>query len=589
MRGLRILLVAPPLAAPFMPSLAVEQLAAVARAEGHRVRTLHGPLWQPAVLPDDIIDEMAAPGVFAPGYYGIDPVAYVGELVDAVARDASGRPVAGPRQHRRYTARYLHAVREAEACVRTLVRAVPEPAPDVVGFSVAFDTQKVPAAAIARALRARGVPGLFVVGGTGMAGEMGPAFLAQFAEFDVAVQGDADPAWPMLLERVRARRPVHDVPGCVSRRGDLLVTTPGVPGGGARPAVVPDYTSYLADKRDSPYRDSAFLAPVWTAGQPAARIGELHHRFRPDVVYCTDDEVPAGRLESVGAGPRPPVFCATSGGLSRQALAGLARAGVAWVQPDIDTLAAPALPSVSYLKWARAYGMAVSYDIRTGTPGETAGQLREMAALVPLLAHLPPPQGRTQLRLERFSDYFDRPEEFGIHGVRPFATQRVLYRCEDSRLLRLCHRLDYRVRAGAQDEEYLRARDRLDAALAGWVADHHAGATLSLHRVGHAVIVGQSLGGLEPGFDIVNEPDDVLLLSTCAEPTTLQYLAHMHAARLEELRAAARRLRDQRLMLVDGDTALALPVPGGAAHAVACCRARSTAGAGLPSRPCRGR
>lgn len=61
------------------------------------------------------------------------------------------------------------------------------------------------------------------------------------------------------------------------------------------------------------------------------------------------------------------------------------------------------------------------WNLLTGIPGETRQDYEATLALLPFLEHLEPPKGWGKIRIDRYSPYFDRPEEHGIRNVRPFA------------------------------------------------------------------------------------------------------------------------------------------------------------------------
>jgi magnesium-protoporphyrin IX monomethyl ester (oxidative) cyclase len=128
------------------------------------------------------------------------------------------------------------------------------------------------------------------------------------------------------------------------------------------------------------------------------------------------------------------LFYETKANLKREHVAQLARSGVRWIQPGIESLhdeilrhinkGSTALTNVQLLKWTREFGVRVSWNFLSGFPGEKDEWYAEMASWLPLIAHLQPPQEQspnprwtwrvTQIRYERFSPYHVRPADFGL-------------------------------------------------------------------------------------------------------------------------------------------------------------------------------
>ena len=71
------------------------------------------------------------------------------------------------------------------------------------------------------------------------------------------------------------------------------------------------------------------------------------------------------------------------------------------------------------LRYARALGIDVGWNLLGGFPGDRREDYEEMVALLPAIVHLQPPEGFGMLRLDRFSPYYTSPEQYGIRNVRP--------------------------------------------------------------------------------------------------------------------------------------------------------------------------
>ncbi|ONI85380.1 hypothetical protein ALI144C_13950 [Actinosynnema sp. ALI-1.44] len=606
MGDLSICLVSPPLCEPGVPNLAIEELADRARRMGHRADTVHAALLQPTVFRDDLIHGIGAQACFTPHYFDVDVNSFVERLVDAVYADFSRRDRVRADARQDIVDKFFFGVIEAERCLERMLAAVPAGQFDVIGLSVGFDSQKVPAAAFARALRRRGDSATIVVGGTGTDDAMGPALLERFPEFDLVLQGEVDDSWPLLLSRLSAGAGTADVPGLVHRAGDAVVTVPEAPVSRSFTDVrVPDYSSFLAQRAASEYTTGNMCLLVETsrgcwwgrkhhctfcgirsvddeyrAREPedaAAIFSELYDRYQPDLLYCTDAIVAATYQETVwpalrdarAAGRDWRIFYETKSNMRRREIARMASAGILRVQPGIESFSTEclalmdkgttALQQIAYLKWAHAYGVTVNYGIISGMPGETPDALREMTRLAARLHHLPPPADVNRLALHRFSPHFRSPEKFGITGVRPFHTQRMIYQCSSPLLDRLCYQLDFTV-PDQQTDEYEQARDELVEALQVWREAFLAGAGLWMRAEGGLRIVGRTTSATDLGVEVIDDPLEVLVLDGCAERRSLSRLGERVDADEQRVVRAAARLEERGLLVREGMQALSLPI-----------------------------
>lgn len=610
-RALSIVLVSPPLCEPGVPNAAIEQLAVLARGRGHRVTTLHGALLQTRHFRDDLIHGLGAQACFTPLYFDLDASVYAEEVVDAIYEDFAQRDRVKADSRETIIDKFFFGVFEAERTVERVLDQIPLGC-DVIGLSIGFDSQKLPAAVLARRLRARGETATIVAGGTGTDDVMGPALLERFPELDLVLQGEADESWPLLLDRLSVvgrsgdGDGLGDVPGLVHRRAGAIVSVQERPPTTAFFDVrVPDYGAFIEQRSRSEHNRGKLCLLVETSRgcwwgkkhhctfcgirsvdeeyrhrdpADAARVlVELYDRYRPDLLYCTDAIVPATyhatawpALHRARADGRDwLIFYETKSNLKRRELARMAAAGILRVQPGIESFStrcleamdkgATGIQQLSYVKWAHAYGVAVSYGIISGMPPERPEDLREMAALAAKLWHLPPPADVNRLALHRFSPHFRDPGAYGIEDVRPFRTQHLIYRCERPLLDRLCYQLDFRVPAH-QSDEHERARDELVDAVEAWRQAFLAGAGLWIRSEGDIRVVGRSRSAVDLEVEVIEDPTEVLVLDGCAERRSVPRLATAGGMPIDALWAGVRRLEERGLVVVEGDEALALPI-----------------------------
>ena len=135
--------------------------------------------------------------------------------------------------------------------------------------------------------------------------------------------------------------------------------------------------------------------------------------------------------------------------LSKDQLRLLADAGIRRLEVGIESLSTPvlrlmrkgttALKCVQFLKWARELGIEVIWNVLWGFPGEDPREYQKMADMVPLLAHLQPPNSVGSFRLDRFSPAFEDPDGFGLAAIRPYPSYGYVYDLPEEALAGLAY------------------------------------------------------------------------------------------------------------------------------------------------------
>ncbi|MGN6107546.1 MAG: RiPP maturation radical SAM C-methyltransferase [Kofleriaceae bacterium] len=115
----------------------------------------------------------------------------------------------------------------------------------------------------------------------------------------------------------------------------------------------------------------------------------------------------------------------------------LVEAGVREIQPGIEALSTgllklmrkgtTAAQNIALLRFARATGLRLHWNLLVGFPNDEVSFYEETLELLPLLQHLQPPHPPCPVVFDRFSPYFDHPEQFGIRELRPFWFYRDVF------------------------------------------------------------------------------------------------------------------------------------------------------------------
>ena len=99
----------------------------------------------------------------------------------------------------------------------------------------------------------------------------------------------------------------------------------------------------------------------------------------------------------------------------------------------------------------------------TGFPGETEADYLEQAELIPFLHHLQPPSASGELRLDRFSPYFDRPPPT-FSDIAPFRAYSLVYPAGDVDLRKIAYYFSHTNLEPVSDE----AQQALRQAMEQW-------------------------------------------------------------------------------------------------------------------------
>ncbi|MEW2512471.1 RiPP maturation radical SAM C-methyltransferase [Streptomyces sp. NPDC046870] len=498
-----------------LPSLQLGLLQRIVRRArpGDEVGEFHGSLrWAEFLLensggrlrPGDYV-EVGSDAIF----HGLGDWVFSGVLYDdpgwgearlkeyAADRDV---PVGTALAMRPYAAGFI------DACAAEILAA----GPDVVGFTSTF-MQNVPSLALARALKRRH-PGVTVVlGGSNCDGPMGHALHRNHPFVDHVVRGEAEYAFPALLDHLEARTAPADVPGLcwwdgtVSRANTETRRT-------VAPADIPspDYDQWQAALDASPVQEHIHPKLV-VEGARGCWWGEKHHctfcglngtamafRAKPGERLWTEIDrlVRRHRLLDVvtvdniidmayfrdflprlaGSGWDLRLHYEVKSNLTPAQLALLGDAGAVHIQPGIESLGSRVLDlmdkgvtgarNVRTLRECENHALTCSWNLLYGFPGETADDYTPVIDQLPALVHLQPPSGAHRIQLERFSPHFTDPG-LGFGERRPAAMYQHVYDLPEHELADLVYLFDTEPAGIAGPVER-----RLKEAVADWRAGH---------------------------------------------------------------------------------------------------------------------
>ncbi|MEY4547037.1 MAG: hypothetical protein RL685_3232 [Pseudomonadota bacterium] len=344
---------------------------------------------------------------------------------------------------------------------------------DVVGFTSTFE-QTVAAAALARRIRAIHPEVRIIFGGANLDGDMGKEVVRTFPVIDYGVSGEADTAFPALLHAIERGEP-SDIPGVIWRKdGQVIANPPSAPLNTMDELPIPEYDEYFERARlldvlppggarevTLPFESSrgcwwgakhhcTFCGLNGTtmkfrAKSPervATELATMSRRYRSFRFEAVDNIMDHRYIKTLlpklaAADTTYTLFYEIKSNVGRDELRLMRQAGIERVQPGIESLSTAVLrlmrkgvrasQNVNMMRWARYYGIGVSWNLIFGFPGEQLVEYERQAKLLPLLVHLDPPGGCGPVWLERFSPLYRERDKFPATRVAPEESYRYVY------------------------------------------------------------------------------------------------------------------------------------------------------------------
>ena len=614
-RPLEILLVSMPWRETNLPNAGLGLLKAVLNEAGHRAEVLDANLIVEAEL-GPVYHELAQYTIsevaFTPLVFDHYPAARAGELLaEHVRRMTQKRPgeTGSPEGKDALSDLARGLPGRLDTVVDQLIAAVDWGSYDVIGMSTTFN-QTMASAVLARRLRERFPQLLLIVGGAACDGPMGRAMLEIFPWYDATCVGRAEASITTLCEALARGQRDGSVPGTVVRRGDELfeaaLPAPRVP---LDSLPIPDYEDFFALGKRVGWHVSQPAVPMeaslgcwWgqknlctfcglnantlsfsqkSPERALREIRELGRRYAVDRIDFTDNILPLDYYDTVvpalaelaKTGERYEFFVEIKTNVKDRAqLRSLREAGFRFFQPGIESFSDgildlmkkgnTALSQVQFLKWCDELRLGCIYNIIYSNPGETPEDYEAMSRLLPSLAHITPPVGDPYMQLQRFSPYFERPEQSGIHNVRPASAFCEIFPGVSEEVLgRLVYFFDY-DHPDVDAPPLRAARRKVQALVARWKAVHQPELCTYTSGPGWVRIDDQRegawFGTQKRSFFTLRGAQAALFLHLDQQRSPEQAAATLGISATEVL-SMLEWLVQRRLVAFDGRKALALP------------------------------
>jgi len=475
------LLVVPPLAHLTWPALGAHVLQACGREAGFRVSILYmSALYAERVGPVPYAGLCNAPvhwllgeRLFARSAHDAPPLGFrtsdffapverhnarVERVADGYVdhlSDSSGVPVEGG-EHRYTRDDLLRWEDQATVLVQRLAAAIAARRYPIVGATTTFDQTSAGIALLQR-VKADCPDTVTVMGGANCEGAMAEGIRSLSGAVDHVFSGESEGTFVAFLRAHRAGTPpeapvIHGTP---CRDLDVLPTPSFADWFEQLPLALGDTPTWvlyetsrgcwwgakqhctfcglddagMAFREKSPDRVVRDLRAILEEA-PTHRVcmtdNIMPHRYHGSLVPRLPADLPGIR-----------VFYEEKANLTLAQVKGLFDAGCRSIQPGIEALDSDLLrlmrkgllarQNVALLRYARAVGMLLKWNLLWGFPGDDAGSYRRTLDLLPLLRHLNPPQALAHLHLDRFSPYFEHPGDHGLTDLRPLEGYRDVF------------------------------------------------------------------------------------------------------------------------------------------------------------------
>jgi len=269
---------------------------------------------------------------------------------------------------------------------------------------------------------------------------------------------------------------------------------------------LPDYDEYFQRLADSPVSEELGAAGItyesargcwWGAkhhctfcglngstmnfrSKPAERVFEelytLSKRYRSLCFIVVDNIIDMNHVKELlpmvrGCDIDFSFYYETKANLKKHEMRLLSDAGVRTIQPGIESLSTPilklmrkgttALQNVRFLKWCAEMGITPDWNLLYGFPGEPPEEYERMAQAMPSLTHLTPPCSVHPICINRFSPYYNTPEEFGIQLEGPKLWYRFLHEADEDGLNNLAYFFEHSYDDGRDPGDYVQELRRV--------------------------------------------------------------------------------------------------------------------------------
>jgi len=364
------------------------------------------------------------------------------------------------------TRAFLHAAiekrRGAGAVLDNLIDLYQLDQADIVGFTSMFFENMV-SFATARKIKARNPKVITILGGATSESPSGEEWIRQVDALDFVFSGPGLKGFPRLVTNLLEGRPEdnHNIPGVFSRVNLGANVSPIAEELDIDTVVDLDYGPFIQTLEEKlPAWDIKAALPFETsrgcwwgerahctfcglnkntmgyrAMRPDLAVELIRSLFRfadrSSVIMCVDNILQRQYIKEVfpylDTPKETPLFYQLKANLSEAEVAAMARANLKLITPGFESLSTGTLKlmdkgvtafhNIQVMKFCVLHDVHPGWNILVGSPGEPASTYEKYIHDLPLLAHLPAPQGLYTIHFNRYSPYHMYPERWNLKLV----------------------------------------------------------------------------------------------------------------------------------------------------------------------------
>jgi ribosomal peptide maturation radical SAM protein 1 len=475
---------------------------------------------------------------------------------------------------------------------------------EVVGFSSMF-AQTVPSLAMAEVIKEWNPSTLTVMGGANCEAPMSASLAANTDQIDFYFSGPALRTFPEFLRCIvdNDLGRAHRIPGIVSKVNCTDPKYRNVIGAelDIDDYFEPDFSAFvesfdrMAAATQKPLEPLLFFetsrgcwwgershctfcglngqSMTYRSMTPKMAVRQFEDMFKHapwcQRFNCTDNIMPMDYLTEVFPKIAAPhgvaVFYEVKVGLDQEDLQIMSNAGVTEIQPGIEALNTHTLKlmhkgtsvfqNIQLLKNCVRFNINPTWNLLIGFPGEPESIFEKYVADLPLLKHLPPPDGCFPVRFDRYSPYFNRAAEYGL-DLHPVDYYPLIYPFPEGELEDLAYYFmdrgtgEYMVAAAQWNR---RLGDLVDEWRDLWAQECRPQLRLDADADGCLVTDSR----LTVTRTVRLDPDSVALLVHLDRPCRMDKLA-AELPEIDDLHRCLALLRDNGLLLIEGQRAMSL-------------------------------
>ncbi|AMA55723.1 RiPP maturation radical SAM C-methyltransferase [Bradyrhizobium sp. CCGE-LA001] len=430
---------------------------------------------------------------------------------------------------------------------------------DIFAFSSTFQQQAATIGFIKR-LKRKFPATPIVCGGANFHADMGVAWLEALPEIDFVCTGEGEETLPRLLDALEQHADIASVPNLARRTPTGIVRSPESRVNLAESGI-PDYSGFYKVAAttgiDRHWLWRFHRIPLetsrgcwWGAKQHCVFCGlngaNMEYSNQDDRgaiqliegvvssynvrrLQFVDNIMPRSYIRTVfpelhSRGLNLDIFYEVKGNMTVDEIRGLFLGGVTGIQPGIESFSArllkivkkgiSGLQNVYLLKWARYFGIEVSWNLLWGIPGERDVDYDEQDIIIDAISHLEPPSSMPEIRVQRFSPMQMQPETFGISKISAARTFANIFPDYKQWHDRLTYFFDVEENLGISVSRAKKTYERVQR----WRERFGCGASLTYARLpGKRIVVEDRRDPTMLASDVFLYPASLLYELTCLD------------------------------------------------------------------------